>query len=212
MTEEIIIPPPATAATKPGYKTTEFWMSVAAFALTAVFASGAVTNEVALSMLGIGATVLTALGYKVSRTMVKSASASLSLCLVFALGASQISCAAVPPRLANGAGALLDCETPDLKSLVVELIDIVKPAVLVAITGDGHVDTGKLEEVAKVAKSNLARCALATALAMVMTPDAKDGAPQSAALIVNPLELRSKFAAARASWGIAVVRTSAGDL
>jgi hypothetical protein len=212
MTEEIIIPPPSSAVIKPGYKTTEFWMSIAAFVLTAVFASGAVTNETALSMLGIGGTVLTALGYKVSRTMVKSAGASLSLCFVFALGASQISCAEVKPRLANGASTFLDCETPDIQSLVGELIGIVKPAVLVAITGDGHVDTGKLEEAARAAKSNLARCALATAVAMVVTPDAKAGAPQSASLIVTPLELRSKFAAARASWGVAVVHTSAGDL
>jgi hypothetical protein len=56
---------------KPGYKTTEFWLKVAAFALTAVYASGALTNSTALAIAGIAATLLGSLGYTVSRTLVK---------------------------------------------------------------------------------------------------------------------------------------------
>lgn len=61
-----------TTPAKPGYKTTEFWLKLAALLLTAVFASGALTNSTALAIAGIAATVLTALGYTVSRTMVKT--------------------------------------------------------------------------------------------------------------------------------------------
>jgi hypothetical protein len=62
-----------TPPVKAGYRTTEFWMKCAALVLTAIFASGALTNSTALAIAGISATVLTALGYTVSRTLVKNA-------------------------------------------------------------------------------------------------------------------------------------------
>ena len=57
---------------KPGYKTTEFWFKLAAVALSAVFASGALTSSTTMAIAGIAATMLGALGYTVSRTLVKS--------------------------------------------------------------------------------------------------------------------------------------------
>jgi hypothetical protein len=63
----------ATVPAKPGYKTSEFWLKVAAMTMTAVFASGALTNNTALAIAGIAASILGALGYTVSRTMVKNA-------------------------------------------------------------------------------------------------------------------------------------------
>jgi len=57
---------------KPGYKTTEFWLSFAAIVVGAAFASGVFPAESSgEKLLGLAATVLTALGYTVSRTMVK---------------------------------------------------------------------------------------------------------------------------------------------
>ena len=57
---------------KPGYKTTEFWLSFAALVVGAAFASGVFpTESTGEKLLGLAATVLTALGYTVSRTMVK---------------------------------------------------------------------------------------------------------------------------------------------
>jgi hypothetical protein len=64
--------PPPPAPVKPGWKTSEFWFSLGAVALSAVYASGALTNTTALAIAGIAATALTTLGYKVSRTMVKN--------------------------------------------------------------------------------------------------------------------------------------------
>ncbi len=61
----------ATTATKPGYKTTEFWLKLAALTLTALYASGALTNNTALAIAGIVGTILGVLGYTVSRTLVK---------------------------------------------------------------------------------------------------------------------------------------------
>ena len=56
---------------KPGYKTTEFYLKLAALLLSALFASGLLTNDRLLAVAGMIATVLTSLGYTVSRTLVK---------------------------------------------------------------------------------------------------------------------------------------------
>jgi hypothetical protein len=57
---------------KPGYKTTEFWLSFATLCIGAAFASGVFPSESqGDKILGLAATVLSALGYTVSRTMVK---------------------------------------------------------------------------------------------------------------------------------------------
>ena len=59
------------APVKPGWQTTEFWLSLAATLLSALFAAGVLTNSTALAIAGIAATILTALGYTVSRALVK---------------------------------------------------------------------------------------------------------------------------------------------
>lgn len=61
-----------SVAVKPGWKTSEFWFKFAAITLSATFASGALTNNTALAIAGIAASMLGALGYTVSRTLVKT--------------------------------------------------------------------------------------------------------------------------------------------
>jgi hypothetical protein len=64
--------PSAPPAVKPGYQTSEFWLKVAAFALTALYASGVIpTGGPVAQVAAIAATMLGALGYTVSRTLVK---------------------------------------------------------------------------------------------------------------------------------------------
>jgi hypothetical protein len=61
---------------KPGYKTTEFWLSLAAVVVGLLFASGVVADGSAFDkVLGLAASVLGALGYSVSRAKVKVAEA-----------------------------------------------------------------------------------------------------------------------------------------
>lgn len=72
MTDTAPVAPP-TVAVKPGYKTTEFWLKIAAIALTAMFASGVIpTAGTAANVAAIAATMLGALGYTVSRTFAKT--------------------------------------------------------------------------------------------------------------------------------------------
>lgn len=56
--------------TKPGYKTSEFWLSMAAVVVASVISSG-IDNPAVLKIAGVIGTVLTAMGYTYSRTKAK---------------------------------------------------------------------------------------------------------------------------------------------
>jgi hypothetical protein len=63
---------PTPPTTRPGYKTTEFWLTVAATLLGAAFASDLIPSDSKWAqVLGLAASVLSSLGYTVSRTLVK---------------------------------------------------------------------------------------------------------------------------------------------
>ena len=85
-------PPTATAlpGPKPGWKTSEFWLSLAAKVLGALFSAGVLGDgSTAMRVAGVAAIVLSTLGYQVSRTIVKSAAA---LVLLFALAHTASAC------------------------------------------------------------------------------------------------------------------------
>lgn len=68
----------SSSSVTPGYLTTEFWLKVAAFVLTALYASGVIpTTGTVATIAAIAATMLGALGYTVSRTFVKTAASSV---------------------------------------------------------------------------------------------------------------------------------------
>jgi hypothetical protein len=57
---------------KPGYKTTEFWLSVVAAAVGCLLASGVIPPDSEMDkVIGLIATALASMGYAVSRGMVK---------------------------------------------------------------------------------------------------------------------------------------------
>ena len=67
--------------TRPGYRTTEFWLSLAAMLLGAAFASGLLacptegcgpTMQAIIRLAGVAATVLGGFGYTVSRGIAKA--------------------------------------------------------------------------------------------------------------------------------------------
>lgn len=60
--------------TKPGYKTTEFYLTMAAMILSALYASGAFADTTTTGkVMALIAGVLGSLGYTVSRAIVKKA-------------------------------------------------------------------------------------------------------------------------------------------
>lgn len=65
---------------KPGYKTTEFWLTLAAAMVGLFIASGAVgSDHIAMKIAGFAAAALASLGYSVSRGIAKKAPASSSV-------------------------------------------------------------------------------------------------------------------------------------
>jgi len=68
-----VVPLPV-ATPKPGYKTTEFWLSLIAFLLSMLFASGLLHDgSMAYKIAGLAAMVITSMGYSVNRTIMKAA-------------------------------------------------------------------------------------------------------------------------------------------
>jgi hypothetical protein len=97
---------------RPGWRTTEFWLKIAAIILTALFASGAIpTTGTAAMVAAIAATILGALGYTVGRSLVKAAGAALILCALFA--SSQTACGPVAAGAGRAKVAVIDCTKAD---------------------------------------------------------------------------------------------------
>lgn len=64
---------PASPAQKPGYRTSEFWVSLFAMLVGALIASDAIpTDSPVAKALGVVASILGALGYQVTRAAVKA--------------------------------------------------------------------------------------------------------------------------------------------
>lgn len=58
---------------KPGYKTTEFWLSMAVTFLSALYASGLIgQGSTAAKVIALAITMLTSLGYTRSRARIKT--------------------------------------------------------------------------------------------------------------------------------------------
>src|SRR5690349_12831610 len=79
--------PAPTPATKPGWKTSEFWLNKIAILLSALFATNVIpTGSVWMKVAMITAIMLGSLGYTVSRTLVKTA--AMFALVVFGLHAT----------------------------------------------------------------------------------------------------------------------------
>lgn len=66
---------PGSPAVKPGYKTTEFWLSLAAILVGVLLSSGVIADDSqAAKMLGLASSLLGSLGYVANRAHVKAVS------------------------------------------------------------------------------------------------------------------------------------------
>ncbi len=140
--EDTAAPPP-----KPGYRTTEFWLKITAFVLTALFASGVIpTSGPVAQVAAITATMLGALGYTVSRTLVKNASVILLL-IVIGLSLST-SCGATSKAIGQGVLAdTVDCTTSDRVKLEQQFGPTVEQALQRATRSDGKIDLPSLQQI-----------------------------------------------------------------
>lgn len=121
----------------------------------------------------------------------------LLVLLVMACGARE--------RGAAAAGAFLDCEAPEIAPMLPDLLPIVRDGIMLAISGDGHVDTSRLKTDMAPAKSALAQCAFAAAIAALTAPAPK-GPPLPAAAGLDAVALRGAFASTARELGWAPTR------
>lgn len=192
-----------TTTAKPGWKTTEFWLGLAAKLLGGAYAAGLIGDGTTVARVaGLAVVVLAYLGYSVARGMAKSGGAALLLAC-FVLASTQLACDTGRARAAAGVGAFLQCEAPHVDAnLLAEAKRVMIDAVGKWISGDGHTDTAGLKSAAGPLKSDLMRCAFDGAVAALATPAPKNpSAPLAAGLEVDGAELRAKAAVIRAELG-----------
>lgn len=193
-------------AVKPGWQTTEFWLSAAAKVLGVLFASGAIgTGTVAERIAGIAAALLAQLGYTVSRSVVKAAvvKAAAALVLVVAVaGATQTACIS-RAQVASGTAAGLNCEAPAIKTLVADIIPLAIAEITKWISGSGTVAAAGLKADLAAIKGDAPRCALDAAVAILTAPSApaKPGAPAAAPMAIDRALLATSYAGIRADLG-----------
>lgn len=189
----------SAAPPKPGYLTTEFWLKVAAIALTALFASGVIpTSGPAAQVAAIAATMLGALGYTVSRTLLKNGAAALLLLFGIGALAMQPACGSTAKSVESTAGhAVVNCAETDARARMVDVLTpVMQTVILSATNADGKfIDTAPIKSaLGKLDKSTLyteawtvLSCAAKTAFAALTHPaTAQPGAPASAPFMVDP--------------------------
>ncbi len=81
---------------KPGFKTTEFWMTAIAVILGVVFTAGLPEDSVVLKVAGMAASVLAIMGYQVSRGGAKKAAKILAICVSLGLVAGCCGRGSIP--------------------------------------------------------------------------------------------------------------------
>lgn len=205
-TPDPIAPSPKTSP-KPGWKTTEFWLALAAKLLGAAFAAGLIGDGTSLSRIaGLGAVVLTSLGYTVNRTMVKTAA---MLAVVGLFSASSLSaCHSSSPTTQKIGQVAWSCTSGVRQDLVDAVTPLATSAILAAASADGKlVDDSKLKQMFTGANllteaGAVVACAAERAFAALISPPAPaSGAPASSPLVIDPGELRRARQALRAGWG-----------
>lgn len=186
-----------TPIAKPGYRTSEFWLKCVAMVLSALFASGVLTTDTALAIAGMAATVLTALGYTVARTMVKTGALVLLLAVLPGLALTS-SCS----RGAVGTVGQIawDCTEPQRAEAVAVLTPLATSAIRAAASADGKLVDATLLRAAlgtanlKTQVGSILMCAAAEAFAALIAPSK----PSSVGPAAAPFELDG--AAARAAF------------
>jgi len=183
------------ALPEPGWRTSEFWLKVAAMVLTVLYASGALTTSTALAIAGMAAAILGALGYTVSRGLVKAAASragvvvvssvvsdtaptrstrasasSLVLALVIGLGVTQPGCTSVPAPVAAAGAIAVDCIVAD-QAQIGQLAE----SFVNAIFAGGS--WSRVEQEAIAAGKTVGGCALAEAVEKYLAPPRGRAAP-----------------------------------
>jgi hypothetical protein len=196
-----VLPLPQISSTtpKPGWQTTEFWMKIAAFVLTALFASGAIpTSGPVAQVAAIAATMLGALGYTVGRSLVKAAGGAV-LALALLAGGTQTACGSTSKAAGTAVlSDVVDCTTADRVKLETQFGPTVEQALQRATGLDGKVDLPSLTEIGRSLEAD-GWCVLEKEVARLMAAalTRNPSSPAAAAAPLDAEDLAGKLAVMR---------------
>ncbi len=177
---------------KPGWQTTEFYLSGAAKILGILFASGLIGDgSIVARLAGLAAAVLTSLGYTVARGIVKSGAAALLIVI-----ALQPSCAAVHKAPAAAGHAIADCAKADALPVALLVAQLGTQALLQALDV-GKIMWSSLEEQAWAQGEKVGYCAAERFVASLGKEPVQQG------LIAMPDPGEAMLARLRARWTVA---------
>lgn len=124
---------------------------------------------------------------------------------------AHVACTSAHQRGAASVGAFIDCQQPNIAKALPDLVELGKTALLSRISGDGHADATAIKADMASAKSDLAKCVIAAAIAALATPvEQAPGAPAAAGLVVDGRALKAAFTSGRTSLGWAPVKVADG--
>lgn len=190
---------------KPGYLTTEFYLSAFAMLLGLAYTSGIIATGSSWDhMAGMAVTLLAGLGYTVTRGRVKAAMAALCVMSLLGNGAVMLTaCGSAGQRTSAGVKAFLDCESPHVDAaMLADAKVLATSAASKWISGSGTIDAAGLKADAAPLKTDLLRCAFDAAMAALVTPvPATPGAPASSARTADSAQVTAAWGAVRARLG-----------
>lgn len=201
---------------KPGYKTTEFYITLGLYVLGALWGSGLISEGSMLDkLLGFGAMVAAQFGYSLSRGMVKKAQGGfiqLRLCLAIALPVLVVAMMPGCPTVKNTAKAMVNCTKPDVAKLVSQFVPATQQVILSAVAADGSVDWAPIERATANYVGDVGGCVMAEAVRGLLELKQGDGAVMSAPAAFDKAALERNWELTRSQkYGGARYKLSTGE-
>lgn len=224
MADEDVTKPNETKPNKPGYKTTEFYLTIFCGLLGALWGSGLISEGSQFDkLIGFLAMALSTMGYTVSRGFAKRppsqggfADIRLLALMPIAMLALAASCGWLTSETKRAKDAVVDCTKPDLSKLVDQFAPATERVIPDAVDGSGGIDWEPVREATKAYVGEVGGCVMASAIQRVLTlanTAVGSASPQSAGLQVNPALITNQWEGLRkAKFEGARYKTSAGEL
>jgi hypothetical protein len=224
---------------KPGYKTTEFWITIIVQLLNGLIQCGLIGAGTTLKVVSFASAALNALVYAIARAHVKSfddvdaqAGAApsttattpeggflkfeLSLLLVLALlgMGALIGCTWLRSTGKEVAQGVVDCTKGSAADAVKQFAPLVENQLAGTVDGEGQLDKAKAKELLHGFEHELGGCVVAKAFAALLAPPKPDpAAPKSSPLYVDGRSARAVFEELRREqFGGRVFRLEDGTL
>lgn len=215
LTDHVILQPSAEPV-KPGWKTTEFYLSAFAMLLGLAYTSGIIaTGSQWDHIAGVAVTLLAGLGYTVTRGKVKAAMATLLVGCLIGNGATMLAaCGTVKADVKAEEAKILDCTKADAGPIAMAFGSLaVEVAVQVATTGKPDVPAleASSKTIAAAQGGSIAACSFGPILASIIKlfPPSTGAAagPTGATVAADAGEALARLKAAQ---GVTTIKTSAG--